>query len=258
MEKYFYKIKIAYNGQRYYGWQIQTETEFTIQGQLNKAFQATTGLKNFKTIGSGRTDAGVHAFGQIVLFETENNLPEEVFFKGVNQQLPNDIKIIEVEKTNHQFHPIFTAKSKIYQYVITKQGLPPFFSGLAYKYSKSLDFELLKNGIQLFLGKHDFQNYFCVGTEVSSTIREIFEVSLNEIDEFDFEGVKLKGDFLLFEFEGSGFLKQQVRLMIGALLALNEKKLSLNDLENSLKLPVSKRLWAVAPAEGLYLKQVKY
>ena len=99
-----YKLKISYAGQNYFGWQIQKETELTIQGQLEKAFRFATGIKKFKTIGSGRTDAGVHALGQTVLIELKEMLPEAAFLKGVNQQLPSDIKILSVEEVDKKEH----------------------------------------------------------------------------------------------------------------------------------------------------------
>ena len=111
MTKYFYKLVIAYNGHNYHGWQIQKETGLTIQGQLEIAFRGSTGINAFKTIGSGRTDAGVHALAQVVLLEVEKSLPDSVFLKGVNERLPHDVQIISVTHEDDTFHPIFSARS---------------------------------------------------------------------------------------------------------------------------------------------------
>lgn len=258
MKKYFYKLLISYDGQQYFGWQIQKETDQTIQGQLNLAFKEVTGLTNFKTIGSGRTDTGVHALGQVVLLEADEKLPEQVFFKGMNQRLPQDIQIINMEFCDSSFHPIFSAKSKIYQYVLSLEKLPPFLAFNFLTYLKPLDLNVLNDSINCFLGEHDFLNYFCVGTDVKSTVRTILQARADLVQSFDFGNYSVTGKFLKFEFEGTGFLKQQVRLMVGALLALNEGKISKADLKASLSGQKIKHLAPVAPAAGLYLKSVNY
>lgn len=253
-----YKLKISYAGQNYFGWQIQKETELTIQGQLEKAFRLATGIKKFKTIGSGRTDAGVHALGQTVLIELSEILPEAAFLKGVNQQLPLDIKILSVEKVDSRFHPIFSAKEKTYQYMISKKPLSPFLRNYFLEYQKLMNIELLQKGASLFVGEHNFINYFCVGTEVNSTVREMFSVDVVEKRDFTFAGDQVSGDFVCLEFRGTGFLKQQVRLMVGVLLALNEGRVNLEDIQHSLSGPKNKHLAPVVPSMGLYLVDVVY
>jgi tRNA pseudouridine38-40 synthase len=258
MTKYFYKLVIAYNGHNYHGWQIQKETDLTIQGQLEIAFRGSTGINAFKTIGSGRTDAGVHALAQVVLLEVEKKLPDSVFIKGVNERLPEDIQIISVAHADDTFHPIFSARSKTYKYVITTDKLPPFLSSCFLYMPRTLDVDVLARGTNYFQGKHDFCNYFCVGTSISSTVREIYKSCVSVTDSFSFGEFKVSGRFIIIEFTGSGFLKQQVRLMVGALLALNEKRVSFKDIEDSLTCRNNKHLGAVAPARGLYLDSVVY
>ena len=128
--KFHYKLSVAYDGHRYLGWQIQSEAHKTIQGQLNEAFERSTMITDFKTIGSGRTDSGVHAKGQIVLLQCDKNLPNSVFIKGLNNQLPSDIKVNSVCLVEEDFHPIFRAKSKTYQYLISLKPVAPFFANL--------------------------------------------------------------------------------------------------------------------------------
>ncbi len=258
MDKFYYQITLAYDGQKYFGWQIQSETDSTIQGILNNSFKEATGITKFRTIGSGRTDAGVHALEQVVLFEVLNKLPESVFLKGVNQRLPSDIKIMSVKEVDQSFHPIFSAQSKIYEYVLALATLPPFLGKNFLSYSYPIDIKTLKSGIKCFVGEYDFCNYFCVGTEVSSTVRTILSASVTNESQFTYGDYAVSGKFLKFEFTGTGFLKQQVRLMMGALLSLNEGKISLSELEDSLKGHKIKHLAPVAPACGLYLKSVQY
>ena len=205
MSSYCYKLKISYDGHDFYGWQVQTETSQTIQGQPNDAFKGATGIVDFKTIGSGRTDSEVHAHEQVVLLECEKKLPEQVFLKGVNQQLPNSIYIWDVSLVDEDFHPIFSAKSKTYQYLISADNLRPFFGQRALYYSKPVNLELIRKGVDAFIGKHDFCNYFCVGTEVSSTEREIFNASIQEIESFSSGPILTFRDLSLIEFKGVDF-----------------------------------------------------
>ncbi len=258
MKKYFYRIILSYSGQSYFGWQIQNETEDTIQGKFNSAFLDATGINNFRTTGAGRTDSGVHAIGQVVLVETTKQLPQKVFLKGVNDRLPKDIRIIDADNVSEDFHPIFSSRSKTYQYVLALNILPPMLELNFLPYSKSINIELLQEGVECFRGKHDFQNYFCVGTDVSSTVREVFAASAKIIDNFSFGEYSVKGTFFQFEFTGSGFLKQQVRLMVGALLSLNEGRVTVSELRDSLLYRNARHLGSVAPARGLYLREVQY
>ena len=156
------------------------------------------------------------------------------------------------------FHPIFRAKSKTYQYLVSLKPVIPFFSNLMLEYRKEIKLNVLKKGCDLFKGEHDFRNYFCVGTEVRSTVRTVFSASAKRVTEFDFDGNVIAGDFLLFEFSGSGFLKQQIRLMVGALLNLNEGKVNLEQLEDSLRETNYRHLGPVVASKGLYLKAVEY
>ncbi len=259
MNSFFYKLTLSYCGARYYGWQIQTETTETIQGKLNNAFKKATNSSEVKTIGAGRTDAGVHAFGQIVRLECENDLPPSAFLKGVNNHLPHDIKILAVEKVDDRFHPVFSAKEKEYLYVFTQKDLGPFFSQLMTYYPLSLEqMQIMESGLKLFLGKHDFINYRCVGTDVNSTVREIYDVEIGRHKEFHFINYSLKGDFIVIKMKGEGFLKQMVRLMMGALLSLSEGKIQLSDIEESLNKPMERKLGNVALPNGLFLNSVRY
>ena len=215
----YYKLKISYAGKKIIlVGKFKKKQSLRYKVVRKGTSWAATGIKKFKTVGSGRTDAGVHALGQTVLVEMKEELPEAAFLKGVNQQLPSDIKILDVEKVNNSFHPIFSAKEKTYQYIISRKSLSPFLSNYFLEYQKPINIELLKKGASLFIGEHDFKNYFCVGTEVNSTIREMFSVNVVEKKDFTFVGDQVSGDFVCLEFRGTGFLKQQVRLMVGPYL----------------------------------------
>ena len=256
---YFYKLTLSYCGARYYGWQVQQETTETIQGKLNTAFSKATNISSFKSIGGGRTDTGVHALGQVARIECSNDLPESVFLKGVNNHLPKDIRILSVEKVDKDFHPVFSAKKKEYFYVVSLNGASSFFHSLVT--SENCDDEklsLMEAGLKLFKGKHDFINYRCLGTEVKSTIREIYDVSLTRETTLAFGDFTLEGDFVILRVCGEGFLKQMVRLIVGTLFALGDGKVTLGDIEKSFDYPLENKLGKVAPPNGLYLDSISY
>lgn len=252
-----YKLILQYKGSRYSGFQIQVKDQ-TIQGELNQALKILSKCESVKSIGSGRTDAGVHALGQVVKIEIPVNIPEQGLVKGINSHLPHDIRVIQAERTDETFHPIYSAKSKEYNYVFSTQELiTPFADELVTHFPYELDVEIMRKGCQLFCGEHDFINYQCTGTDVETTVRKIYEC---EILHFKGDGhfKNLLEDYYVLRVVGNGFLKQMVRLMMGALWSLGRGKISLEDLEKSLKTPLSQRLGATAPPQGLYLKEVHY
>jgi len=257
--KSFYKLKLSYCGAKYLGWQIQTKTSETIQGKFNTAFINATNILQFKTIGASRTDTGVHAFGQIVRVESNENLPEDAFLKGVNNHLPKDIRVVDVEKVDEKFHPIFSAKQKEYLYVLSNNSLSPFlFPMMTYYRLGQEQLTLMKLGLELFIGRHDFINYRCVGTDVNSTIREIFFADICQQNIFSFGDVSINGDFIVIRILGEGFLKQMVRLIVGTLFSLAEGKISLSDIEQSFSVPMDQKLGKVALPNGLYLNTITY
>ena len=254
----YFKLNLSYHGENYLGWQKLKTHKNTIQGVLEKAIESASGRAITHSIGAGRTDAGVHALGQIARVELDRDYPLQMFTKGVNNHLPSDIRVLNAVKVDESFHPVFGAKKKEYRYIIGQKSGRPFFDKTYHYYSRSVDEGLLLRGAKLFEGAHDFCNYFCVGTEVKSTVREVYQCVFERVGEVDLGKVTLKGDFFQLRIVGNGFLKQMVRLIMGSLFALNEGKASLEDIENSLKVKISRKLGATAPPEGLYLKSVSY
>lgn len=252
-----YKITIQYKGTHYLGFQIQAQGS-TIQGEINKALKILSKSEEIKSIGSGRTDAGVHAIAQVMRVEIPVFIPAESLCKAMNSNLPNDIRVVSAEVCNDQFHPIYSAKSKEYNYVFTtNEKITSFAHDLITHFPYDLDIELMKKGCDIFLGEHDFINYQCTGTEVESTVRNIYSC---ELIHYVSEGhwASVASDYFVLKITGNGFLKQMVRLIMGALLSLGKGKISLEDLEKSLKTPLKNRLGATAPSQGLYLKRVDY
>ena len=255
---FFYKLLIQYRGTSFGGWQVQDSKTRTIQGEINSAFFKMTKLENFKTIGSGRTDAGVHALGQVIRLETNAQIPKEGLLKGLNDLLPSEIRVMKVEMTTNSFHPIFSAKMKEYNYLFSKNELSPFISDLCTQYRGGLNLDLLVSGLELLKGEHDFVNYFCVGTEVKTTKRTIFECELTHVNDQKFWDISMPESIFCIKIVGSGFLKQMVRLLVGGLWAVAAEKVSLREFEDSLKIQSPQKLAPPAPPQGLYLKSVTY
>lgn len=252
-----YKLVLQYKGTHYFGFQVQP-IGLTIQGELNKALAILSKSDAIKSIGSGRTDSGVHAFGQVVKIEIPVDIPEENLLRAINSHLPADIRVLNVERCGPDFHPIFSAHSKEYNYVFSnEQSISPFASELVTHFPFELDLELMREGCKIFCGEHDFINFQCTGTDVESTVRKIFSC---EIVEYRSTGhwANVIDKYYVLHVVGNGFLKQMVRLIMGALWSLGRGKITLDDLKESLKRHHPKRLGATAPPQGLYLKEVHY
>jgi tRNA pseudouridine38-40 synthase len=252
-----YKAKIQYIGTSYCGWQIQP-TDKTIQGSLNKALIQINKSKDIVTLGSGRTDSGVHAFGQVVKISMPLLIGSEELIKALNSLLPQDIRVLEVQKVSKDFHPIAQAKWKEYSYLFsTSRNLSVFHKQFVTEAPTGLNIEKMKSACKLFEGEHDFKDFQCVGTEVSSTVRCVFSCQLE--DYIDSWGpFPNEPNIYMLSVNGNGFLKQMVRLIVGTLWSVGQEKVSLEALESSLLSPSGEKLGIVAPPNGLYLKEVFY
>jgi tRNA pseudouridine38-40 synthase len=253
----FYKLILQYRGTAYSGFQVQTELHKTIQGELNRVLKEIAKSAEVKSIGSGRTDAGVHAFGQVVRICIPLVINEHGLMKALNSLLPDDIRVLDAEPCDDSFHPIFSAKSKEYNYVFSTAATSPFATDLLTHFPYEIDIEKMNSACKIFLGEHDFVNFQCQGTEVATTVRRITEC---EVLCFDSVGhwSNVVEKYYVIRVVGNGFLKQMVRLMVGALWNIGRGKIEEADLRRALKGTVQKRLGATAPPQGLYLKVVHY
>lgn len=251
-----YKLTLQYKGTRYLGWQVQPdEAGLTVQGELNKALSVVSKSNVVKTMGAGRTDAGVHALGQVAKASIELQIAPENLVKALNVNLPDDIRVIHAENTDEEFFPTIHAKSKEYHYRFTcKRMFTAFQNDLIYNHPFDLDVGKMREACKILIGEHDFTNFYCEGTEVSSNIRTIFECEILEISQSEW----MLPSHYVFRIVGNGFLKQMVRLLMGAVWNVGRGKISLEEFKNSLgptKLP---RLGPVAPPNGLYMVRVNY
>ncbi len=242
-----FKITIEYDGGSYHGWQRQT-SDRTIQGEIEKALMTMTGEK-VVLIGSGRTDAGVHAFGQVSNFYCDTALSPGNFQKGLNSLLPEDIVITACKQVPEKFHARYDVKSKTYHYRILNRNLPAaIFRQYAWHIRKRLDLNAMVGSLRYIIGTHDFKAFEGTGSPRANTIRSVIHADL----------VKMDDGYLVFKIEGNGFLRFMVRNIVGTLVDVGIGKNTHRDF-NRILISKDRNLAGItAPAHGLFLMQVKY
>lgn len=254
-----YKCILSYDGTNYQGWQIQPGDRPTVQGSLINSCQKIFDNDEISVVGSGRTDAGVHALGQVVKITSSKDIPIDNLTKGLNSLLPDDIKVLSLERCEDNFHPVYSAKSKRYDYRFTvgHDSCPPQLRNLIAINKNQFNIDLAQKVCQEFIGKHDFVNFMNTGTPVKTTVREITACSVRYVNSNEFWKSSFDGHWL-FTVEGTGFLKQMVRLMVGSLFSVAREHTSMSDFEDSLSAKPNCKIGPVAPANGLYLVRVDY
>jgi len=241
------KLLIEYDGTNYFGWQLQPQKP-TIQGTIEETWKQITG-EQIHLIGSGRTDAGVHAIGQVAHFKTQSLLTLQAIQRALNSLLPSDIVIKEVVEVASDFHARKMAKRKVYEYRILNAPLPSVFHrGYAWHIPQPLDLEKIKRATQNLIGKHDFSSFRSTGSPTKTTIREVYRA----------EWRPKPNGLIRFEIEANGFLKQMVRAIVGTLVEVGRGKIAVEDFQKILDSKDRRQSGPTAPAHGLFLKEVKY
>jgi tRNA pseudouridine38-40 synthase len=242
-----FKIVIEYDGTQYHGWQRQHKDP-TIQGEIEKALGIMT-AKHVALIGSGRTDAGVHARGQVANFRCDTDLTPEIFQKGLNSLLPEDIVIRDCRQVEDTFHARFDVKSKIYHYEIFNHPVRPAINR-AYLWSirKQLDVAAMRSAVSYIIGSHDFKGFEGAGSPRIHTTRYVMAADLVESD----------SRLLTFRIEADGFLRFMARNIVGTLVAVGLGKMLPTEFQEILKSRDRSKAGATAPARGLCLMEVKY
>lgn len=241
-----YRITLAYDGTDYFGWQLQTDRP-TIQGVLNEAVAKIAGVP-VTLHAAGRTDTGVHAEGQIVSFRLAKEWEGKDLRRALNAKLPPDIRVLQAEPAADRFHARIYAKAKIYRYqIFTAEIMNPFLDRYAWHHPRSLDVDRLLEDSRILLGTHDF-TAFTVSTCVTKTrIRTVTDVRIEK-----------EGELLKLFFTGTGFLRYQVRTMVGALAAVNRGRLKAGSIAEAIANRDRTLIGAPAPARGLTLMKVEY
>lgn len=243
-----YKITLEYDGSNYSGWQKQKNTKATIQEKLENALSKVNKSK-VAVIGSGRTDAGVHAAGQTANFFLDIEIPTYKIPIAINTHLPDDIICYKAEKVAMDFHARYDARGKKYRYRILNSNFNSVFvRNFVYKVHQRLDVDLMRKGAEVFLGTHDFAAFCSAGSSVDSTIREIYSLDIN---------AKPNGEIQI-DISGNGFLYNMVRILVGTLIELAKGKRNPADLKEILAGCQRRKAGFTAPAKGLTLLEVFY
>ena len=236
----------SYKGTNYYGWQKQVGF-VSIQSKIEEVLSQIYDTQ-ITILGSGRTDAGVHAYKQYFHFISDKEKDLNQLTYAVNKMLPDDIQIVLFSKVDDDFHARYNAKRKIYEYHILLKNKDVFNYDLAYLYPMDLNIDLLTKALKLFEGEHNFQDFTSKEEDDGNFIRTIYKID-----------VKQEKQLLIIRFEGNGFMRYQIRNMVGSAMAVASKKEGISLIINHLKNKENREIVAYkAPAVGLYLVDVLY
>ena len=240
------RLTVAYDGTNYCGWQIQPNG-ITIEEVLNKAICKLTG-EEIQVTGASRTDSGVHARGNIAVFDTESRIPAERFSYALNQRLPKDIVVVKSDEVDLNWHPRYQDTLKTYEYHIINTKVPIPTERL-YNYFVSFDLDVgqMRRGAAYLEGEHDYKS-FCGNPKMKkSTIRIVDKIEVR----------RSKG-YIYFTFHGTGFLQNMVRILVGTLLEVGKGKIPPEQVKEILEAKDRQQAGPTAPAEGLCLIKVDY
>ncbi len=240
-----YLARISYDGSKYKGYQKQPNTK-TIQGELERVLTVIN-HNPVSVHGSGRTDAGVHALGQMIHFDLMVNMNEKEVKKAMNSLLSPDIYVREVTIVNDDFHARFDVRKKEYIYWLNMGEYDPIQKDYVYQYNRELDIEAINKAMLYLKGEHNFRSFTKVDEEKESYVRHIYEAKIQK-----------DGNFLIFTFIGNGFMRYMVRNLVGTLIEVGEGKRKPQEIDEILKAEDRKMAGKTAPACGLYLKAVSY
>lgn len=240
------KLVVEYDGSNYSGWQRQ-ENARTIQAELEKALSKATG-EDIDLIGSGRTDKGVHALGQVANFHTRSSIPGENYKYLMDYLLPDDITIMDSIEVDKDFHSRFSAKAKTYKYLVHNGPLPrALYRNYYYHQPGEINIDKMKRASRDLIGSHDFQAFMVKRAKVHTSLRTVNDITINEL-----------GDIIEFKIEGVSFLHNMVRIMVGTLLAIGRGRLEETSIPGIIQSKNRSMAGITAPAQGLYLEKVIY
>lgn len=245
-----YKLKMAYDGHLFHGFQIQPDQR-TVQGTIEEALEKMTKGQRVIVEGSGRTDAGVHALGQMIQFDYPGNIiPANKMILALNSMMPMDIIFKECEIVDQNFHVRYSIKGKWYRYrVSTDHFVDPFKRFYTGHYPYPIDLQKINQAIKDFIGTHDFTSFAASGGQIIDKVRTIYYANVTE---------DKKNHELIFDFIGSGFLYNMVRIMVATLLQIGNGKIPMDDLPRIIASKDRLEVTQTAPASGLYLYHVFY
>jgi len=240
------RLVVAYDGTNYHGWQIQ-KNGITIESELNRCLSDLLG-ETIEVIGASRTDSGVHAMGNIAVFDTVNRMPAEKISYALNQRLPEDIRIQKSEEVALDWHPRHCESRKTYEYRIYRSEFPMPVKRLysVFTYHK-LDVQRMQEAAVYLVGEHDFKSFCQTGAQVESTVRTIYSVEVEE-----------QGADLVIRVCGNGFLYNMVRIIAGTLLEVGQGKRTPEEMPKILEARERTFAGPTAPAHGLMLVRYEF
>ena len=241
------RLLLQYEGTRYQGWQRQESSENTIQGKLEKLLGQMCG-EPIEIQASGRTDAGVHAEGQVANFHTTCQMPVEEMQKYMNSYLPQDIAVIDIAEASERFHSRLNAAGKCYRYQVWNSEVPNvFLRRYALEYPQPLNLEAMRQAAAHLLGEHDFKAFTSAKKGKKSTVRRIERITIEQA-----------GSLITFTFQGNGFLYHMVRILMGTLLEVGTGKRTPESIPGLIASESRENAGALVPAKGLTLVKVDY
>lgn len=242
-----FKIVIQYEGTKYQGWQRQESTGNTIQGKFEAILSKMTGSK-VQIDGSGRTDAGVHAYGQVANFKINTHMSAQEILEYINRYLPEDIGVIEIREMPERFHSRLNAVGKTYRYRIWNSDLPCVFDRrYVYEFPQKLDIEAMRRAAAYCIGRHDFKAFTSNKKSKKSTVRTIESIEIQQ-----------SGPEIVITYKGDGFLYHMVRILTGTLIEVGQGTRRVEEMERLIDSGTREMAGALAPAKGLALMEVRY
>ncbi len=237
---------ISYDGTAYCGWQIQPNG-LSVEEVLNRTLSDFLN-EDIKVIGASRTDAGVHAYGQVAVFDTNSRMPGEKISFALNSRLPEDIIIQESREVEKDFHPRFNKSSKTYEYrVLNRKINVPTKRLYTHFYYMNLDLDKMRNAAQFLIGEHDFRSFCAPKTQVTDFVRTIYDINIEKV-----------GDEISIVIKGNGFLYNMVRIIVGTLLEVGRGFIPPEEVKEILEAKDRTKAGPTAPAKGLSLVEICY
>lgn len=242
-----FRLLIQYEGTRYQGWQRQESTAETVQGKLETLLAKMCGHP-VQVQGAGRTDAGVHAYGQVANFHADTKLSEAEILSYMNRYLPDDIGVISVKEASERFHSRLNARGKTYRYRVLNSSLPHIFDRrYVYEFPERLNLEAMRQAAESLCGTHDFKAFTSAKRGKKSTVRSMEEIRIERC-----------GDEVWFTFQGDGFLYHMVRILVGTLLMVGTGELAAEAVSGILEAGLREKAGPLVPGRGLALMEVYY
>ena len=240
-----YLVTFSYDGTNFNGFEMQPNLR-TVEGELSKALNYINN-KETKIVASGRTDKGVHAKGQTLHVDIDVLITKGKLKMAMNSLLPNDIHVLKVEAVSDDFHARYMVKEKQYEYKLNMGEFNPLERNYIYQFNHRLDVDVMKDAIKSFIGSHDFQSFTPSKTKKESYIREIYDAF-----------IEVENDIVTFTFIGNGFIKYQIRNMVGLLIQIGLHKKDKTEIATILLNKNRSQGFRTAHPEGLYLVKVIY